>query len=359
MDGFKSVCSEQCIDVAGLTVLIGPNGSGKTSVLEALDKIGYLSRVLTKNIDVKFNSILGLEEISIDKDTASITYFGDAPPLTLSWDRLGNVEISLQAIGTGLSMDASILRISEEYKDIIVELGSGARSFLHRSPIRARAVFKGLPDIDSEDVFERVCAHILYDILSDDVLRSELSRLLRPLGYDGIGVERRGEFLYLKARDCVLGKWVYLEQAADGLRYVLPFVVSLVTCREPALLLIDDVEIGLHPRAVIEVARFIVDVVRSGRARIVATTHSEVFLYTVVLEVVKGVLPEDKVALYIAYRDDNGCTRYSRFKPSIPLRVEEEAMKALEKMGVIGVFEEASTLLADIIKYYSRRAGER
>ncbi len=365
MDGYKSICNKQCIDINGLTVLIGPNSSGKTSVLEALDKIARLRHTLIKHKDVKLDKIFMLEEINLGKESTTITYFrADGIPLKLSWNRHGTAVIGYSPlVGRGiirstdsleLSIDDSVTAISKNFRDVIVKLGSDIRSFLHRAPIKVKAVFKELPDIESSDIFEQVYAQVLYNILSDDKLKKQFSKLLKPLGYDSIGVEKKGSLLYLKARDSILGKWVYLEQAADGLRYTLPFIVSLVTSRKPTILLIDDVEIGLHPRAIMEVARFIMDVVRSNRARVVVTTHSEVFLYAVVLGVVKGVLQENKVALYVAYRDETGCTHYSRFKPSIPLRVEDRALKALKKMGAIGIFEEASTLIADIIKYYSK-----
>ncbi len=369
IEGYRSICDEQCISIPGLTIIIGPNASGKTTVLEAITKLALLEK-LTRSKEIDLRSVFDPNEINEYKGKAIITYFMDNTMYRFMWVKT-NVEILVRPEDVPLpelplvfplieirqmdpedleNLRANIRELRSRLADVPI-----IKYFLHRSPMKASSILKGLPDIESDDEFERVCANILYNILGDEGLRNRLINELKYLGYDGINIEKKQDKLYLKVRDIASNKWVYLEYSADGLRYSLPFIVDLVVLDRQALFLIDDIELGLHPSVVIEIAKFFTNAVADGGLYAVITTHSEVFLYSVILEVLKDTISRDKVALYVAYRDEDGCTRYSRFEPTLPLQVDKYALKALERMGAMGIFEEASKLIADVIRYYAER----
>jgi len=94
----------------------------------------------------------------------------------------------------------------------------------------------------------------------------------------------------------------------DGLRKALSFAVAMVNCRD-GILLIDELETGIHTSALGKLFSWISDVSEKYNIQIFATTHS--------LEAVDSIILANKLFLesMVAYRLESGykCTTARRF----------------------------------------------
>jgi len=152
----------------------------------------------------------------------------------------------------------------------------------------------------------------------------QLQSLRHWLGDQGFGLV--GD---LRARDAeelpnfmvevnVRGQWINLRDVGFGMSQLLPIVVESILVPagqgEPPLLLLEQPEIHLHPKAQADLGAFIAEMARNGR-RYLIETHSEYLLMRLATEVRRGRLSPDDIAIYFLSLDENGHTQFQ----TIPL----------------------------------------
>lgn len=98
---------------------------------------------------------------------------------------------------------------------------------------------------------------------------------------------------------------VAFEEASFGTRQFFPCVVHLLALKEGETLLIEEPEISLHPRAQLETGRLLVEASQAGR-QVVATTHSHYLILGVLHAVRQGVLQPDDVAILECQKSQQG-----------------------------------------------------
>ncbi|MBZ5644556.1 MAG: AAA family ATPase [Acidobacteriia bacterium] len=93
------------------------------------------------------------------------------------------------------------------------------------------------------------------------------------------------------------GPPVNIPDVGYGVSQALPIVVQSVLAGKEGMLLLQQPEVHLHPRAQAALGSFFAQLVASEKKHLVIETHSDYLLDRVRLEVAQGTLPADKVQI--------------------------------------------------------------
>lgn len=89
-----------------------------------------------------------------------------------------------------------------------------------------------------------------------------------------------------------------------GLTYLLPVYVALLRARPGEMVIVENPEVHLHPKAQTAVGRFMARVAATG-VQVVVETHSDHVLNGIRLAVKEGLVRSDSVALHYVTNDDS------------------------------------------------------
>lgn len=308
------------IELTPIHVLIGPNDSGKTSILDALAAI---SRSVDHNLAEAFlGSWKGTELVSrgksglsvmigVDIDNDPVTsyeiyvFFGEHTRLAVAEReliRVGEAEIEYHS-----SDVATIVRRQMDHPDPLgshsIELRLVSEFLKGTQYYRWDPRFLALPVApDTKRSFRMESngfglALCLDNILGDDPNRflelqnrfTEIfphiaSMRLSPVedayraaidNPDRVTMlqEADGKGLYFKLRDA--DQWVPAFQVSDGVLLVLAYLAILYLPQPPRVLLVEEPENGIHPKRLREVLAILRELVREqSHTQVILTTHS-------------------------------------------------------------------------------------
>jgi predicted ATPase len=313
------------LDLERLTVIVGPNASGKTSVLEGLE---YLYRVGHPTLGKTHPSLIynrgGQSDLELIASESAVDYrIRVSPPTSTVEDGLQNrpsnsdqeswpIEIEVRK-----SHDPSIewqtvweARIPEtpfytaprfpELKldgmpSVLLHLDAtrlAAPSYSETHPPSIDPQGAGLAStlayiaLNQPDDFQRLQESFRGIVPSVRRIRFDRSLVIQD-GYQH--VEVNGERLHRHTRSQYWGNSIVLDMkgggtipgtlASEGTMLVLGILTAIMGPARPKLILLDDLERGLHPRAqenlVVFLRRFLD---QNPGTQIVATTHSPLLL---------------------------------------------------------------------------------
>lgn len=98
------------------------------------------------------------------------------------------------------------------------------------------------------------------------------------------------------------GPKVNLMDVGYGVSQALPVIVQSVLRRQRSLLLIQQPEVHLHPRAQAALGSFFAELAAAGRDTILIETHSDYLIDRVRQEVAKGILDPSKVLILFFHK---------------------------------------------------------
>ncbi|MFV0443703.1 MAG: AAA family ATPase [Planctomycetaceae bacterium] len=311
------------LDLTPMHVLIGPNDSGKTSILEALaalcrsvtspledafagpwtgrELVWYGSREPVVTLGVQFDSTSALHSYGFS------CRFGNTERTVRLISERGttreDVVVEFQSANFDRTQVARINRDNEGASTDLMAASSVVCDLL-QGPQTYRWVPKQLglpvaPDVKRRFQMESTgfgLALCLDDILSYDRDRfGELERrfqsvfpqvkslkLIQESAYKA-PIDNRSQVLMLQRSD---GKGLFFQfsgsaeivpasQVSDGLLLVLAYLTILYLPEPPRVLLIEEPENGIHPARLEQVLGILRDLVREqSRTQVVLTTHS-------------------------------------------------------------------------------------
>ena len=149
-----------------------------------------------------------------------------------------------------------------------------------------------------------------------------------------------------------MGDWVKISESSTGMKYILPFILTVATALQGSLIVIDNIELGLHPSSLINIMNGVVDIAKNENIQFVISTHSEIVFLTLLYHVLTQNISPNDVVIYLVYKDYEG-TKVYRIEPKIPLELPEEISKILkEEFGVYGegLFQEGIYIINELIK---------
>ncbi len=263
-----------------LTVLIGPNGTGKSSVLQAL--------LLLRHLEV------GIDPFEREKEPKLISnYINESP---------------------------NFIRQPPEFKiDVNVsdskELSAARRSALGLLAYvpAARGLVRGVYDL-GDDIpqhiptqqgldfqEEQLATNLAYNVDSQE----ELSNMLKRVTGTGVRVLPSPP-RQVVARSIIPEGWVNIAAEGFGANALIQLLYQLIAAYSGATILIEEPEIHLHPKAQAELAEVLAELAKAEDKQIIMTTHSEHLVERLLLLVAEGTLTPDDLAIYSFAKDDKG-----------------------------------------------------
>lgn len=367
LENFKSIRQLERLEGRPITLLLGPNNAGKTSVLQALlllkGSLAYPEAVLSfRNDLVDMGSFGGTVTQGHEEEGISIKLGEEENNKAWSFFlRVDTLEGTLQIRGCDIVSEGSRF---EYLRPPSSEEPSAMYSDPQEAIWKSREILKGLrwrsfiPEILLDSFpFERIAGlrepqKFIESLQYIGPLRVYPERSYRSqpppgldVGIDGrwaphllrgatkeqlvdlrhwLGAEGFGLVTNLRARDVeglpnfvvevnVQGQWVNLRDVGFGMSQLLPIVVESIlvpaTQSQEPLLLLEQPEIHLHPRAQADLGTFIAEMSRKGR-RYLIETHSEYLLMRLATEVRRGKLLPDDIAIYFLSLDEKGHTQF-------------------------------------------------
>jgi predicted ATPase len=328
---FKSFVDEE-VEVAPLTLLVGANASGKSNFLDALRFLQGLVSGLTLsevlNGEKRFGpkawqgirgraeevARLGSKEFRIESLWPIPEFIvREADPTGLTGDfqyrhwiscKTSPVEIE----GEGLVLESGGRRIYSEKSR-----GLPSRSIEGGELVIARPVgVWSLLGVASEGIFRKTFESINFLRIDPEVMR-EYGRRDELLGEDGRNVsgvlakicddveekqslvawlaelcapEIEGiDFLEVKDLGDVMamfveggGKRISARSISDGTLHFLGTLLALRTAEPGSVILVEEIEAGLHPTRIRLLVEYLEAVTRERQIQVIATTHSPVVL---------------------------------------------------------------------------------
>ncbi|MDI3285575.1 ATP-binding protein [Polyangium sp. 15x6] len=286
------------VELGRFTVLVGPNGSGKTSVLQALQRTLALQYTAVQSV---FYGPYDPADIVSQRDRdASIIVDISGPRFeinvefrrepdrvpekwaaTLLWSIDGRVEKSENAWNRYIDLveaavSSSIIGTAALYHFDADRIASAAHSASERPSVAAdgsnTAEVLAAMKLDQDEIFERI-----QDALRRVVPNVERIRVRRAVVVDEFtGNNVMGHKIYLDFRGAPS---VPAHAASEGTLITLALLTVLHSPNRPRLVLLDDIDQSLHPRAQIELVRQIKRLLdEMPDLQIVATTHSPYIL---------------------------------------------------------------------------------
>jgi predicted ATPase len=316
---FKSI-GEAAVDLElkPLTLLVGPNGGGKSSILEAIavaSQGGFSGRLTNfpswDSVVHKSPSVTGAVEV----------YFGACEgDHSIGVRQVFGARTSYELLANG-----SVIEEPEEPE---------LRRAIHAAAERQRSntflissVRGDFPYVvhSGEQTPSWVGVHGQSLILLLNVLLGQrrygkpadkITRWAARFGMHGLKAGYRAPVQagsdYL---DSHLEASVETALASSGARQILPVITQLFWAPEGSLLMVEEPEISLHPKAQIDVLEMFAEAIREDNKQIIATTHSHILLQALGYAVHKRWIKSQDIAVYHVEKSSRG-TRSKR----LPLR---------------------------------------
>ena len=287
--GFKRFGSER-FKMAPLTVLTGLNGSGKTSLLQALLLVAEASRSASSTLSLNgpFRLELGTADDVLNWQSAS--------PIRLALESAGC--LSREWVFAVPEDEALYLEIASRPSDLPKALARAPRAFTYLSAERLGprgfTAASPLPETELEvGVQGEYCAHVLSvlgDRLIESVARTHpshdasaprllkyeveqwLTEIARPIEVTG---ERAAGATVAELRFRTPGStWVRSTNMGFGLTYALPIVLAGLIAKKGGMLLVENPEAHLHPGGQSRMGVFLAWLAGLG-VQVVIETHSD------------------------------------------------------------------------------------
>ena len=262
-----------------LTVLIGPNGTGKSSVLQALlllKQSGGRNRPLYQG---DFVDLHGSAEITPN--------FLEEP---------SSFHLDFEA--SGCHDPASAQRLALEKLKFVSSARGLARPIYSLGDSYAKHV-TALQGLGAQE--EQLATNLVYARKSEE----SLSKLLKKVTGTGLRAEtvppRSVEVSSLTPSGAV-----NMVAEGFGANALIQLLHQLITADEGATVLIEEPEIHLHPKAQADLAEVLAETAKAEDKQLIMTTHSEHLVERLLLLVAEGTLAPDDLAIYSFSKDEKG-----------------------------------------------------
>lgn len=281
-----------------LTVLIGPNGTGKSSVLQALlllnqscadDRswIKYQGELINLNgrSDIFPNFVVGYSPIVIafsgNQYGKGFEYYYSEP---VSW---GDFPSLCLTPGYPLKQ----LRVVPAARGLV-------RPQYQLGDIYTEQVSQG-DGLGAQET--QLASNLAYSRQSEE----RLSNLLKKVTGTGLRAEPTPPRLIAVTSTTPSGA-VNIVAEGFGANALILLLHQLLIADKGATILIEEPEIHLHPKAQAELAEVLADVAKSNDKQLIVATHSEHFASRLLTLIAEKQITADELAIYSFEKDEKG-----------------------------------------------------
>ena len=262
-----------------ITVLIGPNGTGKSSVLQAL--------LLLKQSEGRPSPVYQGDSVNlIGKEEAEPNFLEESLGLSVCFD-VSDSQIQPSAHGEALQK----LRFVPAARGLVT-----ASYPLGDEEARQVPYHKGLSFQEAQ-----LATNLVYKSESQE----ELSKLLKRITGTGLRtymIPSRA----LSVKSITPSGAVNIVAEGFGLNALIQLLHQLIIADQSATVLIEEPEIHLHPKAQAELAEVLADTAKSDDKQIIMTTHSEYVAGRLLTLVAENKLSTNDLAIYAFDKDEKG-----------------------------------------------------
>ena len=302
---FKSI-GEPGVDLElkPLTLLVGPNGGGKSSILEAM-AVAIQHGITGKLVEFpSFTSFIhkllaheGFIEIHFDGSTSE-----PGPGFRTEFSESAGLHDELLSDGGDPLNTVSRLRSRLNPSATLISSVRG------NVPYSVEA--KGTPQwvgVHGENLL------LLLAMIFGQLQHRRIARRIATWG-QRFGISNLhagfigGDQSSSDYMDSDLHVALNLALSSSGSKQILAVITQLFWAPEGSLLMIEEPEISLHPQAQIDVLEMFSEAINKEAKQIIATTHSHILLQALGYAVHKGWLKPDDIAVYHIEKKKKGTT---------------------------------------------------
>jgi AAA15 family ATPase/GTPase len=314
------------------TVIVGPNASGKSSILEGIQRISYLEKL---PIDfLNFNKSININTTNTDEGWKLLQSKNQIPqPISFSFQNLGGknlkiliessyrnyeafldneIHVSLQSIFGSITplksnFQAKTIRFSVKsalnpsysklLKPILEENGQGLATvfsnlqeeYSEKTSLIQTKMLSIIPNLTKIRIRRAEVPAINWFNITDQ--KNHLQEIARETTATG------QELLF----DFVNATGIPASRVSEGTLFALTVLVAVASSEGDTIVLIDDLERGLHPKAVRDLMKALRDIqaITPG-LQIVATSHSPYVLHELEPKEVRVVTLDPELGTLIA-----------------------------------------------------------
>jgi predicted ATPase len=316
---FKSWEDTGEMEIAPITMFFGGNSSGKSSILQFLLMLKQTRNSYDKeqilNFGGKENDIIDLGnfrdvifnheidrvlEFRIDENFVVVSHFLNAKviqkndalssevvyqDLPFGHERLPfKMELPLATCLTGMSSLGSI-----EYLGPLRQAPQREYQWKNTSPSTVGK--KGEYAIDA----------ILAAKKGSSILEKKIATALQKMGLvDSFRVAQipTTDLYQILIKKTLSSTEVLLPDVGFGVSQILPVLTSLFYTPVGSIIILEQPEIHLHPKAQTELADVVVEAVKERKIQVIIESHSEHFLTRIQTRIADGTLSKDAAKLY-------------------------------------------------------------
>lgn len=391
IDGFKSL-KDVSIEIKPLTVLIGLNSSGKSSILQ-------LFRILKQTV------LSGSKSLLTNGNLVNLGSFDDVV-------FKGQKEIGIRIMGTRVqSLHSPFSRATRylhyfvvdhdglNYHESSIRSGNfslkgkyrrGSASKRIQIPFREGKLEFGLEDTigrpfmfaghsgNIEELYTRIITRQFLQVINDDLRDFFLVPAMRGINLPSYPLDTKASDdltdvvnLHNQAikfsstvvyespsMENKINKWisritgitvrartvpdkrasieasrkyeVNLVNEGFGTNQLTHLFAQIAKAPSSSLIGIEEPEVHLHPKAQSELAKVLAEITKEEKKNLILTTHSEHILYRLLIEIAKGTLKPEDLAIYHFKLSSKGITQVERLKPDKKGRLDKGIPDFLE-----------------------------
>ena len=378
-DSYKRFASPQEIEIRPITIMIGKNNSGKSSVLKLLASFLRSLKGETPYPGINLGNNNG--GFSLGPSFESICHNGNMVDLSLGMDLTDDVSLDVTLFKSPKNEVAfHSYNIKNKGKIVSAALDTSSGKMRTKEGHVSTSPFYGLynRDILSEaglDKIPEICVDYIGPLraVPDRIwYMNNVPRASSGAGYDGtnaynlicarpemigklnewfvdnmegcrLSIEKGpedGSFLIKVKHDLNDDYGVNIADTGMGINQVLPIVVSALNADGPEIVAIEQPELHLHPAAHAAIGRLMAKSAKDLDKRFVVETHSANLLLGIREAVVDKDIPLNAKDVIIYFFDDDDEGAYMR-----PITVTPDGNLSSWPTGIFG---EANDLLKSI-----------
>jgi predicted ATPase len=327
IQNFKSL-KDVTLDLQQVNLLIGPNNSGKTNFLKALESYspgsfeGYLIKRF-QDISFKHQPVDILFEFSFLPGTNWAGNFGRSGGQNKIYNNHLKAKIDFKSIVPFVDRDLRDFFTNKNGETLEIIVQSGDREEFYDylkvsafKPDPSKIIQKSEFSAD-EVVLKFDCSNLISMYYYTDsnfkknahMIQQDLSNCIPEISYFTLPPVKDGEKSMLGLRFFDKddnGYWA--DEVSEGVLYFLALLCIIHQPNPPKLLLLEEPEKGIHPRRIKEVIEFIRQLAAEKDVQVIMTTHSPLVL---------NEFNDSPECVFIFDKDEEGATHVKNLQRDV------------------------------------------